>query len=43
MAVMGSWRPLSGEIVNSFGQGKGTIAIWESLGISKTMWLCNHD
>ena len=27
IAVMGSWRPLSGEIVNSSGQGKCTIAI----------------
>ena len=25
MAVMGGWRPLSGEIANSFGQGKCTF------------------
>ena len=35
MAVVKVWKPLSGQIVNSFGQGKRTF---DCLGISK-LWL----
>ena len=39
MAVTGGWRPLSVQIVNSFGQGKCTFDR-QKFGNFKNLWPC---